>query len=170
MIRPLLAALLLLVLLSPSPSLARRPAPRSVLSEIGYGPLRIGMSWDEAREALPGLHGEYDRGCFEAESDAVPGLFAMFEDDRLTSVSTGATSDIPTSRGVRVGDSEGLVRSRYGRALVQTRHEYEAPPAKYLTLWVLPRRRGIRFEIDSRRRVSAIHAGGASITYSEGCS
>jgi hypothetical protein len=170
MIRALVTAVALLLLLTPAPSLARRPAPRSVLSEVGYGPLRVGMSWDEAREALPGLHGEYDRGCFEAESDAVPGLFAMFEHDRLTRVSAGGASGISTSRGVRVGDDEGLVRSRYGRSLVQTPHEYEAPPAKYLTLWVLPRRRGIRFEIDSRRQVSAIHAGGASITYSEGCS
>lgn len=164
-----LALLLAAAVALPGPTAARRPDP-SVLSDAGYGPLRIGMTWREARLAMPGLHGDDDGDCFEAETDAVPGLFVMFEDGELTRVAAGDTSRLQTSRGVRIGDPESRVRARYGRALAESRHEYEAPPAKYLTLWVLPHRRGMRFVIDSRRRVAAIYVGGRSITYTEGCS
>ena len=147
------------------------PAPATVLTEQGYGPLRIGMTWAQARRAMPGLRGNFELGesCFVAEVAALPGFYAMFEDRRLTSISAGEGSRIATAGGLRVGHTAAQVRAVYGARTRSEQHHYEAAPAQYLTVWTVPGRRGIRFETNDHRRITVIHAGGPSIEYVEGC-
>jgi hypothetical protein len=70
---------------------------------------------------------------------------------------------------MRVGSTIDEVRKAYGAALVTEPHKYESPPAEYLTFWLKPEKRGVRFETDLNGKVEAIHAGTSSIQYVEGC-
>jgi hypothetical protein len=47
--------------------------------------------------------------------------------------------------------------------------KYDGPPAHNLIVWRTPNESGLRFEIGADGKVTAIHAGGASILYVEGC-
>jgi hypothetical protein len=68
-----------------------------------------------------------------------------------------------------MGATAAAVRRAYGKGLKAEPHYYEDRPAEYLTFWTVPRKRGVRFETDSKRRVQTIHAGTAAIELVEGC-
>jgi hypothetical protein len=93
----------------------------------------------------------------------------MFEDRALARVSAWDGSTVAVAEGIRVGATEAAVRAAFGSRITEEPHQYEAAPAKYLTVWTTPRRRGVRFEINSQGVVGAIHAGGPQIEYVEGC-
>ena len=61
------------------------------------------------------------------------------------------------------------VRKAYGEKLEAEPHHYEGEPAEYLTYWLKPKVRGVRFETDAQRKVQTIHAGLDSIQLIEGC-
>jgi len=48
-------------------------------------------------------------------------------------------------------------------------HYYLGLPAEYLTYWTVAKKRGVRFETGTKRRVETIHAGLDSIRLVEGC-
>lgn len=153
---------------------AAAPAPR--LNADGYGPLRTGMTRAQVerlmgRDAHPRAVGgpEPDR-CDEFHPRRAPaGLIVLLSERRLARV-TATRAGVASDRGIRVGDPVARVRAAYrGRRLVDEPHTYVDAPARYLTWWAVPKRRGIRYEIDAKGRVSAIHAGGAAIEYVEGC-
>lgn len=54
--------------------------------------------------------------------------------------------------------------------LQRSPHAYSGPTASYLTYWTDFGRRGVRFETDDSRRVTAIHGGDETIRLIEGCS
>ena len=164
--RGLAAAALCAAVAAPPMTASAQPA---TLTDPGYGPYRVGMTLTQARRAVPGLTGERFDACMEATSPRYPGVFAMFENNRITRVSLSGNSRVRTAGGIRVGDTEAAVRARYGARLRQERHTYVQSPGKYLTVWTVGRQRGFRFEIDEHRIVRTIHAGGASIRYVEGC-
>jgi hypothetical protein len=151
-----------------------------LLTPDGWGPLRIGMSRAEVvaaagADAQPDAVGGPDpERCDEFRpSDAPQGVLVMIESDVLTRISVSRTTDIATPAGFRVGASGTEVEQAYGaRALVQD-HEYQEPPARYITVWrdASPEseRRGIRYEVDASDRVVHLRAGGASVEYVEGC-
>ena len=148
--------------------------PRPYLTPDGWGPVRIGMSRAEV-EAVMGtpLEGEAindEYSCIEmTPADSDLGVWFMFEEHKLSRISIAEPSKVRTPRGIGIGASATAVRRAYGGGLKAEPHFYAGLPSEYLTFWTIPGKRGVRFETDSKRRVQAIHAGGHSIQYVEGC-
>jgi hypothetical protein len=144
--------------------------PDAVLTPAGYGALRVGMTWAQARRAVPGLRqGELFGSCHEAYTPRMPGMSAMFNGGRLVRVSVGSPSRIATTRGIRVGDTAERVRAAYRGQFREEPHHYQGPQGRYFTIWSVRNRSGIRIETDEHRRVQVIHGGGPAIEYVEGC-
>ena len=109
--------------------------------------------------------------CLElvGADDAFPGILFLFEDGKLSRISAIEPSAVATPRGMHVGSTAEEVRKAYGAGIKTEPHHYEDPPAEYLTFWLDPDRRGVRFETDNHGKVDSIHAGTSSIQYVEGC-
>jgi hypothetical protein len=113
---------------------------------------------------------ENEDACIEmAAQEGYRGIYFMFENRRLSRISATEPSQATTPLGVGIGATAARVRRAYGPGMRSEVHEYLGRPAEYLTFWKRGNARGIRFETDSDRRVTAIHVGGASIRYVEGC-
>jgi hypothetical protein len=165
------AALLILALVAPAAAPAQPPGWR--LTRDGYGPVRIGMTRAQVSQALAvrldGDASDDAEACVEMGAvEGFRGFYFMFENGRLTRVSATEPSQGATALGVGIGASAARVRRAYPAVRAET-HTYLGRPAEYLTLWSRRGARGIRFETDTDRRVTAIHVGGASIRYVEGC-
>ena len=144
------------------------------LTPDGWGPVRIGMSRAQVEQALAvKLEGEPledEKSCIElVPKGPKRGLWFLFEDYKLSRISIGEPSQVTTPRGIGMGATAAAVRRAYGKGLKAEPHYYEDRPAEYLTFWTVPRKRGVRFETDSKRRVQTIHAGTAAIELVEGC-
>lgn len=145
------------------------------LTPAGWGPVRIGMTRAQMEKALAvPLEGEgFDNygTCVElySSNEKLAGLYFMFQDGKLTRISANGSSTIKTPRGIGVGSSDEEVRKAYGTKLQAEPHHYEGEPAEYLTYWLKPKVRGVRFETDIQRKVETIHAGNDSIQLIEGC-
>jgi hypothetical protein len=177
---------------SPTPIPADPPPPPAaaraeVLTAEGYGPLRIGMSRAEVVQALGedsepnAVGGPEPEACDQFRPARAPrGLLVMIEGGRLTRISLIRDSALKTDRGFGVGDAASAVKAAYGSDAAVTPHKYEQAPAEYVTVWSGgprgaayvpdPAARGVVYEIGGDGRVSAVHAGGPSIQYVEGCS
>jgi hypothetical protein len=147
--------------------------PSGVLTPQGYGPLHVGMTWAQARRAVPGLRYGETLGdgstCHEASTPRMPGVFGMFVDGRLVRVSLSSPSRVGTARGIHIGSTEAQVRAAYRGLYRDEPHQYEGPQGRYLTVWTVRGRSGIRFETDMHHHVQTIHGGGDAIQYVEGC-
>jgi hypothetical protein len=163
-------ALAILFLLAAGPAVPTD----SHLTPDGLGPVRIGMSRAQVESAigmkLEGEPIEDEKSCVEMiPAGPDQGVWFMFEDYKLSRISIGEPSKVTTPRGIGSGASADEVRRAYPKGLKAEPHYYEDLPSEYLTYWTVPKKRGVRFETDSKRRVQTIHAGGPSIQYVEGC-
>jgi hypothetical protein len=154
---------------------ASAETPSWKLSPSGWGPAHIGMTRAQVSSAL---HVQLEGDAFDnegkcinlvASDDALPGLFFMFLDGRLSRISVTEPSHVTTPRGLGIGATADEVRNVYGPEIKAEPHHYYGEPAEYLTYWLQPDKRGVRFETDTNRRVETIHAGNDSIQYVEGC-
>ena len=168
--RPLVAGIaLLLTAAAPAPSDAWKLTP------AGLGPVRIGMNRDQAAKALKTeLEGEAldnEGMCIELfpASEELKGTYFMFLDGKLSRISVAGASRIVTPRGIGVGAAAAEVRTAYGPKLEAEEHHYAGAPAEYLTYWLKPKARGVRFETNAEGEVRIMHAGNGSIQYVEGC-
>ncbi len=100
----------------------------------------------------------------------------MIEEGKFTRITLGDLSTVKTDRGFGLGDTPDAVKAAYGAEAKATPHKYQDKPAEYITWWKGPRtepyagRNGARhFTKSTARGVGAIHAGGPSIQYVEGC-
>lgn len=175
-----------------TPEAAETPPPAtqrtddSVLTPEGWGPLRIGMTKEEVVAAVgPDAHpdmvgGPEPESCDEFEMEGGPdGLFVMIEQGRLSRITLAELNDVKTADGFGLGDPADKVKAFYGARAVVTPHKYMDHPAEYITVWSggprsesyveEPDARGLVYEIDGSGNVGAIHAGGPSIQYVEGC-
>ncbi|WP_417811186.1 hypothetical protein [Thalassospira alkalitolerans] len=159
--------------------------PLSILSPDGYGPVEIGMTDDQIRAHMitPMTSSRDDNlqteqsTCYDLQPASGPnGLGFMIRDGKLARISIYAdeydiaTSLIRTDRGITVGNTIDDVRAAYGKELIDQENDYEGPDSRYLTWWTdKTETSGIRFETGPDGIVSAIHAGGRSITLIEGC-
>ncbi len=180
---------------APSVPVAETPAaetpatpPPAVSSETltsqGWGALKIGMTKDEVVAAVgdkrdpdaAGIPGD----CEEYQPKNAPeNLWVMLEAGKLTRITLADMSKLKTDKGLGLGDTAETVKTAYGAAAVASPHKYQDKPAEYITVWDGgPRKepyvqdeaaRGIVYEIDGTGKVGAIHAGGPSIQYVEGC-
>lgn len=174
-----------------SAALPTRPArsgdrTAEVLSATGWGPLRIGMTLREITASAgadsdpKAVGGSDPEQCDEFHPARAPrGLLVMVENGRLTRISLTRSAAVKTDRGIGIGAGKARIVDAYGEAARETPHKYEPAPAAYLTVWQSggtagdyvddPKARGIVYELGGDGRVDAIHAGGPSIQYVEGC-
>ena len=168
---------------------APAPSPNAsalVLTPEGSGPLRIGMSLadlvttygpDSDPDSVGGPEPEL---CDQFRPARAPeGLLVMVEEGRLSRITAMSDSEVETAKGLGVGATAAEVRAAYGALVRAEPHEYQDPPAEYLTIWTRggasggeaapPHSHGIRYEIGDDGKVAFIHAGGPSIQYVEGC-
>lgn len=169
---------------------AETPAPSpaitfDVLTPDGIGPLKIGMTKDEVIAAAgdtrtPNAAGIPGGGCTEFPPQRAPdGLWVMIEGGKLTRITIGEMSTLKTDKGLGLGDTADAVKTAYGAEAKASPHKYQDAPAEYVTWWKGGPRaepyvqdetaRGLVYEIDGTGKVGAIHAGGPSIQYVEGC-
>ena len=155
------------------------------LTGEGWGPLRIGMTRAEVVEALgedanpDAVGGPDPETCDQFRPERAPeGMLLMVENGKLTRISLSEPSDIMTDKGLRVGDTAARVKGAYGDQAQVSPHKYQDAPAEYITVWSRgggdgyvqdEQARGIVYEISRDGAVMAIHAGGPSIQYVEGC-
>ena len=163
-----------------------KPAPAGdSLTAHGWGPLRIGMTTAEVIAAVgdtrsPDAAGIPGSDCLEFMPLQTPDDFwVMIEGDKLTRITVGELSTVKDAKGLGLGDTAAKVKETYGASAVASPHKYQDAPAEYITAWEGGPRaesyvqdeaaRGIVYEIDGAGKVGAIHAGGPSIQYVEGC-
>lgn len=150
--------------------------PAWVLSERAFGPLRVGMTADEARAALGGQltlddplgTGDGPDACRYGISPALPGgTSVMFEGSRVVRIDVDSAS--ATALGAHVGISEAEALRLYPTARVEPHHYVEG---HYLI--VIPGAPGdtlyrIVFETDSSG-VTGLRGGlYPAVEYVEGC-
>ncbi|MEZ6029187.1 MAG: hypothetical protein R3C46_05505 [Hyphomonadaceae bacterium] len=170
-----------------TPPPATQQADASALTPEGWGDLKIGMSRADV-EAIVGPTATPDampasddiNACDDYQPQRAPlGLFVMLEDNILTRITLAELNDVKTADGFGLGDPADKVKAFYGARAVVTPHKYMDHPAEYITVWSggprsesyveEPDARGLVYEIDGSGNVGAIHAGGPSIQYVEGC-
>lgn len=169
---------------APAPAAETTPAANAALTSQGWGPLTIGMTKAEVLSAVgdkrdpdaAGIPGD----CEEYQpANAPENLWVMLEAGKLTRITIADMSTLKTDKGLGLGDTAETVKAAYGDQATVTPHKYQDKPAEYITVWTGgPRKepyvqdetaRGLVYEIDGTGKVGAIHAGGPSIQYVEGC-
>ena len=167
-----------------TPAVVTAVTMSDALTPQGWGPLKIGMTKDDVLAAVgdkrdpdaAGIPGD----CEEYQPKNAPEfLWIMLEAGKLTRITIADMSKLKTDKGLGPGDSAEAVKEAYGAAAVASPHKYQDKPAEYITVWTGgPRKepyvqdetaRGLVYEIDGTGKVGAIHAGGPSIQYVEGC-
>jgi hypothetical protein len=157
------------------------PAPdrRSwTVTERGYGPLRAGMTLDEARSALGdtmSIPAPADSICDHVTpafaAGAEPSMLFMIEQGRIARVEV-RDATVATAAGARVGDARSRIETLYqGRVRVEP-HKYT--DGKYL---IVPLGTGadslyrLVFETDETGRVLTFRSGlYPQVQWVEGCS
>lgn len=153
----------------PTPTPTVSSAPGRTLALEGLGDLRIGSavprgsSWAERGAQIDG-------DCRTVSSPHFPGVYAIVTGGKVRRITIGQRSDVRLVEGIGVGSREQDVKRAFG-GFRQERHEYEQPPAKYLTA---PNAASgdpaLRFEIGQDRKVSLIHVGTMPVLgFVEGC-
>ena len=161
------------------------PAAVDVLTADGWGPLKIGMTKTQVIAAVgdtrtPDAAAIPDSECTEFKPLRAPDDFwVMLENDKLTRITIGELSSLKTDKGFGLGDTPDAIKAAYGVDAKTTPHKYQDKPAEYITVWTGGPRtepyveddaaRGIVYEIDGTGKVGAVHVGGPSIQYVEGC-
>jgi hypothetical protein len=144
------------------------------ITTAGYGPARIGMSVEEASNAL-GMKLVSDGPVDTPEchylrpEPAVEGLWFMVSNDRVVRIEVNAPG-IKTRSGLGVGDAEDRIKEALGSSLEVTPHKYVAPDGNYLTIWSSNHKSAVRFET-LLGKVTSFYAGRVpEVEYVEGCS
>ena len=159
------------------PSQGARDASVPPLTVEGYGDMRIGMPIAEARlvsgQALdaPALEEGIPGACSQQAYATTDGdqLWLMFEGDVITRITaSGEAPRTRTAQNVGVGSTDAEVRTAYQNVIEEPAH-YSDAPAHNLVIWTVPEQSGLLFEVNEQGFVTAIHAGGPSILYMEGC-
>lgn len=144
------------------------PAARAVLSAEGFGPLRFGMSLNEAEQALGAkavLPEGADPACSMVRFAPLPTLRFMVEQGRVTRAD--ADAGVANALGVAVGDGLAALRARYPKAEL-TPHKYDAD-GQYLTFPSADGGAAIVLEL-SGGKVTRIRAGlQPAVGYVETC-
>ncbi|HYH79224.1 MAG TPA: hypothetical protein VEX86_05485 [Longimicrobium sp.] len=164
---------------APSTAPAATPAASAVdsaqwvLRADGAGPLRVGMTVDEANQAVAG---GLDRTAGLEACDYVrpkngpAGLGVMMENGRIARVDVDSAG-VATAAGVRPGDTEARVREAYPNARVQP-HKYDDRGRYFVVLPATPADTLHRIVFETDGSVVLRMRGGVfpAVEYVEGCS
>ena len=114
---------------------------QSKLAINGIGPIRVGMTVDEASHSAGvklvtgyGDHDEYLCSYFTPQ-DSPKGIAFMVTKGRIARVDNFSNKQITTIKGARIGDSEERIISLYPGQIQVTKHPYQRLPLtnqKYL--------------------------------------
>lgn len=118
--------------------------------------------------------------CVEFQPKNVPeNLWVMRQAGKPSRITIADMSIRKTDKGPGLGDTAEAVKGACGATAAAIPHTYQDAPADYITVWEGGPRagshaeggaaRGIVCAIDATGKVGAIHAGGPSILYVEGC-
>lgn len=166
-VQPLLATIVMMTF-----TLATQAAAPWRLSSRGYGPVRVGMTLEEAQTRMgtrlkPSEDMPMDPSCdyvYSSRSDEK--LSFMVQRGRIAHVSVASTT-VQTISGVMVGESAARLKAMFGRRLEIRPHHYDAG-AFYYFVWETDRHYGVKFEV-SGGKVTMMHGGDGSIELVEGC-
>lgn len=162
---------------APVPPADTAPAPSPsewVVTPRGIGKLRAGMTIAEARAVLPGFKlrpGADPTGCDYAITGGLPaGVTVMVEQGKVARVDVARTN-VPTSVGAGVGDSEERIKTLYPNRVAVSPHKYT--DGHYLT--VTPAAKAdsayrVIFETDGKKVVHYRAGIRPQVEYVEGCS
>ena len=153
------------------------------LTSTNLGPVRVGMTLEQARKALgtplhykPDDPGHPECGHAQRPDAGGAGVHYMVEKGRITRIEVWPVDFDPvarlsaatTAKGVGLGATETQVKFAYGAALKVQAAPYNGE-AHWLILDDQDKRHGIVFET-SKGRVTSFWSGRyPSLTYSEGC-
>ena len=166
---------------APAPATPTQPGADTawVLRMDGMGPLRIGMTVDEARAALGGdlrlsddvvgTDGGPDRCQYPASGRLLSGVLVMLEGQRIVRIQVDSGS-AATAEGARIGDPESRIQQLYaGRVTVQP-HKYTDGHYLVVRPAEADTTRLLIFETDGQA-VQRFRAGQRpQVEYVEGCS
>jgi hypothetical protein len=161
-------------------------ASADALTPTGWSTLKIGMTKAEVVAAVGDKSDPDSSGgpqpelCDEFHPARAPdGLFVMLEEGKLSRITITELSKLKTGDGFGVGDDPAAIKTFYGSRARATPHKYQDKPAEYVTVWDGAAHsepyvkdetaRGFVYEVDGTGKVGAVHAGGPSIQYVEGC-
>lgn len=144
-----------------------------VLRADGIGPVRVGMTVDEAQRAAGGL----DRTAGLEACDYVrpkngpAGVSFMVENGRIARVDVGDSAAVSTGAGTRLGDTEERVRAAYPGARAQP-HKYDDRGHYLIVIPAAPSDTLHRIVFETDGRVVTTMRGGLypAVEYVEGCS
>ena len=105
--------------------------------------------------------------CYYLASHKHPHIGFMMIDERFARIDVNG-ANVPTSDGIRIGDTEAHVIKVYGPTVKVDPHQY-IDDGHYLTARSKNGKYGIRFETDKGRVVSFYAGGFEAIQYVEGC-
>lgn len=108
-----------------------RPAPTPppagmVVTPIGIGPVRAGMSLAELRDALDSVRftDPDSMRCAYPKFRGLPdGVWVMVEQGIVGRIDV-QKGDVPTAEGIRIGDTKAKVQSTYGSRMRAVPHKY----------------------------------------------
>jgi len=159
---------------SPAPAVPAEPAGKWDVTATGIGPIRAGMSLDEANVVLGNslvIPAKLEECAFVRVKNAPAGLLLMVEKGKISRVDVIRGSSIATTAGARINDTEDRIKSLYpGQVTVQP-HKYT--DGHYLLVTPTdPAQNDYRivFETDGKK-VTRYRSGTVpSVEYVEGCS
>lgn len=111
---------------TPAESAGARPDAAWMVDFRGYGPIRFGASFDDARSAAAGMleTPASMTGCqYVRISGGRAGVLLMVVDGRVARVDV-LDQGVETREGARVGDAEGHIRELYPHDLEVRAHKY----------------------------------------------
>ena len=156
----------------PSDSAAGVAATTPHVTPLGIGPLRIGMTVAEARQALDSLvFTDADSlNCAYPKVGGLPeGVWVMVANGKVARVDV-QKGDVSTTEGIGIGDSEAMAREVYRARLSVSPHKYT--DGRYLT--VVPANDSLHriiFETNLEGTVLRYRAGKLpEVAWVEGCS
>jgi hypothetical protein len=128
------------------------------VDEFGIGALRAGMTITEAARIVGGSFsapaGGAESCTYAIWREAPPGVTVMLDEGLVARVDVARASQVATSKGARIGDTEARIKELYKGRVVVTPHEYT--DGHYLTVTPPPgsgedQRYRLVFETDGDR-------------------
>lgn len=152
-------------------------SPDSRVQLKGVGPVRVGMTVNEAKQAagVPLVRAEnaYSEGesCYFLNAQGITDLGFMVTDGRIARVDVGRGSAIKTLSGAGIGSTEAQIQQLYPGQITSTPHEY-FDNGKYLTF--VPKDEAdkafrVIFETDNGRVIEYRAGKMPEVQYIEGC-
>ena len=162
----------LIFIISPSSGGQNKRTSRYVVSDDGFGPVKVGMTVSEASKVL-GIPLIKEQGMepecyYVSPKSGFKDVSFMVTGGRISRVDIGGKG-YATDRGARVGDTEARIMRLYHRGRVKvSQHPYV--DGHYLRVDMKGGKFSIIFETDGKR-VTSFRAGKSDeVGYIEGCS